>query len=393
MYSILDLFAGCGGLGLGFKKNKNFNIQLANDIWEPAKNTYVYNNKDIPFILNDIKNIDEYIIKKYMPNGVDIIIGGPPCQGFSMCGTRDINDVRNTLFYEYARIVNLTRPYVFIMENVKGLLSMKNPDGKLVIDSIYKEFESIGYNIKHEVLNAKYYGVPQSRERVIIVGTREDLPNNYEYPKRVFDDENNYTVENAFELLPNTDSENGELKICDSNLNTYLKNIVGDKGIFNHKIPSHNHSVEHRMKFVPQGGNWKDIPEEFRAGGIHSNAYRRLKLDETSVTIKHAYKSMIIHPIYNRCLSIREVARLQSFPDDYIFKDSRTSQYQQLANAVPPFLAYELANSVNDYLHKNDIKEKKSWHNINEFQFDFFNVDNYIKQEQLNLFNIDEGVN
>lgn len=393
MYSILDLFAGCGGLGLGFKQNKNFNIQLANDIWEPAKNTYVYNNKDIPFVLDDIKNIDGDMIKKYIPQGVDIIIGGPPCQGFSMCGTRDINDVRNTLFYEYARIVNLTRPYVFIMENVKGLLSMKNTDGKLVIDSIYKEFESIGYNIKHEVLNAKYYGVPQSRERVIIVGTRSDLPNNYEYPARVFNDDSNYTVADALELLPNTDSENGELEVKNNSSNEYLNKIVGEKGLFNHKIPSHNETVEHRMKFVPQGGNWKDIPEEFRAGGIHSNAYRRLKLDETSVTIKHAYKSMIIHPIYNRCLSIREVARLQSFPDDYIFKDSRTSQYQQLANAVPPFLSRALADSVNNYLNKNNIKEKEEWHDINEFQFDFFNIDKYIEQEQLNLFDRNDEVN
>ncbi|EOU1841909.1 DNA cytosine methyltransferase [Clostridium perfringens] len=376
MYSILDLFAGCGGLALGFKENGNFEIKLANDIWEPAMQTYCFNNKEVEFILGDIKDLDECILNKKFKTGVDVIIGGPPCQGFSMCGTRDINDNRNTLFYEYARIVKLTRPYIFVMENVKGLLSMKNKENKLVIEAIYDEFKKLGYNIKHKVLNAKYYGVPQARERVIIVGTREDLPNNYEYPDKVLNDDNIYTVKDALESLPNIDSENGELEIDSRNLcSNYIKKVSGNLKIYNHKVPSHKDEVVHRMSLVPQGGNWKDIPEEFRAGGIHSNAYRRLKEDEPSVTIKHAYKSMIIHPLYNRCLSIREVARLQSFSDSYIFKDSRSSQYQQLANAVPPLLSKVLAESVEYYLKKNNIVKKNNFYdniNLNCEQLAFF---------------------
>ena len=120
--------------------------------------------------------------------------------------------------------------------------------------------------------------------------------------------------------------------------------------IYNHEIPTHNKDIVNRMSYVPQGGNWQNIPEKYRVGGVHSNAYRRLKNDEPSVTIKHAYKSMIIHPDYNRCLSIREVARLQSFPDNYIFKNSKTSQYQQLANAVPPLLSKALSEKVEKYL-------------------------------------------
>ena len=143
--------------------------------------------------------------------------------------------------------------------------------------------------------------------------------------------------------------------------------------IYNHEIPKHNKDIINRMSYVPQGGNWKDIPEEYRVGGIHSNAYRRLKDDEPSVTIKHAYKSMIIHPNYNRCLSIREVARIQSFPDSFIFKNSKTSQYQQLANAVPPLFAKELANYVENYLETvlNPINENIFSKYTNPIQLSF----------------------
>lgn len=366
-YSVLDLFAGCGGLGYGFKINKNFKINLANDIWEPAKDTYTYNNPDIPFILKDIADLNKEDISQYFPNGVDIIIGGPPCQGFSMCGVRNINDERNDLFYEYARIVKITNPYIFVMENVKGLLSMKNKEGDFVIDAIYREFKKIGYKIQHKVLNSKYYNVPQSRERVILVGVRNDLEIDFEYPEKILNDDNLYTVGDALFGLGNINSKDGELSINNNNNNTnkFYKLIKSKDGkIYNHEVPSHKSDVTHRMSFVPPGGNWQDIPEEFRVGGIHSNAYRRLDPSIPSVTIKHAYKSMIIHPNNNRCLSIREVARLQSFKDDYIFKNSKTSQYQQIANAVPPNLSIELAKAIDDFLIKNNIDNKLSSHTI-----------------------------
>lgn len=352
-YNVLDLFAGCGGLSYGFKKNPNFDIKLAIDIWEPAKLTYNYNNPDIPFLLDDIKNINEEIIQKYFKSGVDIIIGGPPCQGFSMCGTRNIDDKRNDLFYEYARIVNLVKPYIFVMENVKGILSMKNKEGNSVIKAIVSEFSNLGYNIQFKVLNSKYYGVPQARERVIFIGTRKDIPNNFEYPKFCQKDKF-YTVKDALIGIPNRNSLNGEYNYNYEN-NEYINMIRENIGIYNHDIPIHKSDVVRRMSLVPQGGNWKDIPEEYRAGGTHSNAYRRLDQSKPSVTIKHAYKSMIIHPTENRCLSIREVARLQSFSDNYIFKGTKTSQYQQLANAVPPNLSIMLANSIEHYIKKNNI--------------------------------------
>jgi len=371
-YAVLDLFAGCGGLALGFHSNNAFSIKLANDIWEPARDTYTFNFPNVPFILDDIKNLTKDVVDNYFENGVDIIIGGPPCQGFSMCGSRNIEDARNTLFYEYARLVGELQPYLFIMENVKGILSMKNPDGNMVIDEVKKEFSKKGYNVDFRILNSKNYGVPQARERVILVGTRNDLNGEFDYPKVTFSKPN--TVKDALVGLPNETSLDGELNFLQKNsylqqLNKLLKN--DSVKIYNHEIPNHNWDIVNRMSYVPQGGNWQNIPDEFRVGGIHSNAYRRLKDDEPSVTIKHAYKSMIIHPNYDRCLSIREVARLQSFPDNFIFKNSKTSQYQQLANAVPPLFSKALAKSVEDYLNLalKPISCKSYKKNITQFSF------------------------
>lgn len=352
-YTVLDLFAGCGGLALGFHANHKFSVNLANDIWEPAKDTYTFNFPNVPFILDDIKNLDQKRICKYFPNGVDVIIGGPPCQGFSMCGARNKEDVRNTLFYEYARLVGELKPYLFIMENVRGILSMKNPENKMVIEEVKKEFSAKGYQVDYEILNTKNFGVPQARERVIIVGVRQDLNMDFIYP--TIKTSKLFTVKDALTGLPNISSIEGELKL--EKENAYIKKLnklynLKEPKIYNHGIPTHNPAITNRMNYVPQGGNWKNIPEKYRVGGIHSNAYRRLKEDEPSVTIKHAYKSMIIHPNYNRCLSIREVARLQSFPDSFLFRNSKTSQYQQLANAVPPLFARSLSDLVSMYLDK-----------------------------------------
>lgn len=366
MYQVLDLFAGCGGLSSGFNRSLDFEVKLANDIWKPARDTYTFNNPNIPFLLDDIKNITKEVIDKYFHNGVDVIIGGPPCQGFSMCGTRDIQDERNKLFYEYARIVEFTKPYIFVMENVKGLLSMRNKENNYIINVIEEIFKELGYDIQYKVLNSKYYNVPQARERVIIVGVRSDLNEKYEYPIHQINENSVVTVGMALEGLNNISSLDGELKLTSEN--KYVKSISKTKRIYNHEIPVHKSDVEHRMRFVPCGGNWEDIPSEFRVGGTHSNAYKRLDPKLPSVTIKHAYKSMIIHPEYNRCLSIREVARLQSFHDDFIFKNTKTSQYQQLANAVPPNLSKALAISVNSFLSKLNLKNKTQ----EEKQISFF---------------------
>lgn len=361
-YNVLDLFSGCGGLAYGFENNQYFDILLANDFWDPAKKTYQHNFPNTNFILDNISNLDDKKLKEIFPNGADVIIGGPPCQGFSMCGTRDASDKRNTLFKNYARVVKDVKPHIFLLENVKGLLSMKNPNGEPIIEAIYKEFKDLGYEINHRVVNAVYYGVPQSRERVIIVGVKDKSRYDFTYPEKKYEGENIVTVQEAFNGLPNKNSAKGELKYrYNDNMNSEYLDFIksSNKKIYNHKKARHSKEVVNRMSYVPPGGNWRDIPEKHRVGGIHSNAYRRLELDKPSITIKHAFKSMIIHPVYDRCMTVREVARLQSFPDDFIFKGSKTSQYQQLANAVPPKLSIALSEAIFNYLLNNNITPKR----------------------------------
>lgn len=173
-YNCIELFAGSGGLGTGFS-NAGFNIISANDIWEIAGKTYVANHPNVKYIVKDIEQLtgDELLEKTgYTKNDVDVIIGGPPCQGFSTLGKRFIDDPRNKLFKEYVRIVNDIKPKFFVMENVSGILSM---EGGKVLENILKSFQEIGYKLEYRLLNAAEYGVPQQRERAIFIGTRYNI--------------------------------------------------------------------------------------------------------------------------------------------------------------------------------------------------------------------------
>ncbi len=353
---VIDLFSGVGGFSLGFHEFEEFEIVFANDIWDDAAETYTFNLPETVFFKEDIQKINSDSLLKYGFKNIDVIIGGPPCQGFSVCGTREPCDDRNFLVMEFARIVDILKPKIFIMENVKGFLSMKNPKGIYFKDELIKKLKNI-YNIEINILKAHLFGVPQKRERVFIVGIRKDIkiPVSKIWPLPKYSEtdtgiplfaEKPITVGEAIIDLPNADSPFGELEYG-STLNRFTKKIRKDaKKIFNHELPKHSKIVIERMKFVPPGGNWKNIPKDIRPGGNHSNLYKRLDLNSPSVTIKHPIKSMIIHPIYDRCLSVREAARLQSFPDNFIFKGSKTSQYQQIANAVPPLLSEAIAESV-----------------------------------------------
>jgi DNA (cytosine-5)-methyltransferase 1 len=356
--SVIDLFSGVGGFSLGFHKFEEFRVTAAVDLWEEAGETFSFNFPDVPFFLQDIRKIDRFFFEKNGIKAPDVVIGGPPCQGFSSCGTRKPDDCRNFLVLEFARIILELKPKVFVMENVKGFLSMKDPYGVFFKDRLkfllYRE-----YNIQTALLKAEYYGVPQRRERFFMVGVRKDIKSLFKWPEQTHSEGKLVerallksdllpfvTVQDAILDLPNESSLNGEKKY-DKPTNSYLRRIRGSaERIYNHNIPEHSPIVKERMRRIPPGGNWKNLPPQLRPGGNHSNLYKRLELDKPAVTIKHPIKSMIIHPIYNRCLSVREAARLQSFPDDFIFKGSKTSQYQQVANAVPPILAEAIAVKI-----------------------------------------------
>lgn len=347
-YSVLDLFCGIGGFSYGFEMTNRFEVVAAADIWETAINTYKLNHKNkenIEVLLQDLTTLDTSFWNKYK-NKIDVIIAGPPCQGFSMSGKRDVKDKRNSLFEEVIKIAQVLEPKYIVIENVVGLLSMDTPDGIHVKDLIDSEFKRIGYNVEHKILNAADYGVPQARKRVAFIASKT-LP--LSFPTPTLKPENYVTVGDA---LGNVDPDGEKYLPPKTN---FQKEMAGRKDIQNHLRRTSNELVTKRMSFIPQGGNWKDIPSELgTGGGVHSNAYKRLDPKLPSVTIKHAAKAMIIHPDRNRILTVREVARLQSFNDDFVITGSSSDQHQQLANAVPPLLGKAIALELAKNLDKDN---------------------------------------
>lgn len=343
-YSVIDLFCGIGGFSYGFEMTNHFEVILGADIWDVALKTFKKNHKKTLLVNKDLTKMKSSYWQNY--KGTDVIIAGPPCQGFSMSGKRKISDKRNTLFEEVVRITSIVKPKYVVIENVVGLLSMTNSEGKDIKALINEEFNKLGYKVEHKVLNAAEYGVPQARKRVIFLISKK-YPLNY--PKPILDYKNFITVGDA---LGNVDP--------DGNLYTtpktkYQRLMKGPKIIYNHDKRISNELVTKRMSCIPEGGNWQNIPKKLgTGGGVHSNAYKRLDSKKPSVTIKHAAKAMIIHPKRNRILTIREVARLQSFDDSFIFEGTVSDQHQQLANAVPPLLGKAIAEQI----YKNLKNEK-----------------------------------
>ena len=343
-YKVIDLFCGIGGFSYGFDMTRKFDVVLGADIWDVALNTFKENHNETKLIEEDLTKLPDDFWNEYIDR-VDVIIAGPPCQGFSMNGQRKKDDKRNSLFEEVVRVTKIIHPKVVVIENVVGLLSMTTIEGKDIKTLIKEKFTELGYNVKYKVLNAADYGVPQQRKRVIFLITQEGIDINY--PKEKLQPEKYITVGDA---LGNVDP-NGDLYL-EPNCN-FQKLMAGRKDICNHVRRKSNDLVTKRMSYIPQGGNWQDIPKELgTGGGTYSNAYRRLDLSKPSITIKHAAKAMIIHPTENRILTVRECARLQSFDDNFVLTGNGSDQHQQLANAVPPLLGKAIAEEVYEGLKK-----------------------------------------
>jgi len=348
MYKIIDLFCGIGGFSYGFEMTKKYKTVLGVDFWDVALNTFKINHQSTEVKQGDIRELDETFFKKYIDK-TDVIIAGPPCQGFSMAGKRDVLDERNNLFKEVIRIVSIVKPRVVVIENVLGILSMQTPAGDEVKNVIICELQKLGYYVDVNVLIASEHGVPQNRKRVIFIAS---LMDNIKFPQPKYGVANRpfITVGDAIGNIPNEGNEYFESKT------EYQKLMSGRRDILNHEPINHAPKIVERMHSVPQGGNWVDIPIELgQGGGKHSNNYRRLKLDEPSITIKHVSKSMIIHPVYDRTPTIREVARIQSFDDNFELTGTKYDQHQQLANAVPPLLGKAIAETVLEMLRDNNV--------------------------------------
>lgn len=374
----IDLFSGCGGLTKGFSMAGVRSI-FASDIDENAAKTFCRNFPDTPFLCKSITDVEKNEVDELLEGKVpDIIIGGPPCQGFSLANKRRNkikDDPRNKLFYGFVKFINWYSPKAFVMENVKGLLSMQNGE---VIKTIVEEFTNAGeygYNVAYKVLVASDYGVPQNRERVILIGYRKDLNIQPQHPEP-YELDHLVTVDEATSDLPQISAGQGTevQEYPEEPQNDYQRLMrANSKYVLNHIAMKHTPRLVARFEAIKPGQDLLDVwethgalkrgaPGEKSTIKFHQNN-QRLFGDRPAPTIAASFQSNFIHPHLNRNFTAREGARLQSFPDDFVFEGMRTkmswekglSQYQQIGNAVPVLMARAIGDCIVKQL--NTIKQ------------------------------------
>lgn len=340
-YNVLDLFCGCGGLSLGFEQ-AGYNVLLGVDFWKDALVTYGYNHKNSKTLCADLSNISGNDVAKCLNNEeVDVIIGGPPCQGFSVAGKRIVDDDRNKLYKGFVRMVKHFQPKAFVMENVPNILSIGNG---IIKDAIICDFSDLGYNVVTKVLVASDYGVPQNRRRAIFVGMKEGV---FDFNIPVVS--HKVTAEEALSDLPENTISNGDE--YSSKPESEYQQLMRKNSFFvyNHETTFHNQQTINIISMVPDGGNYKDLPLELQSTRKVHIAWTRLNSKKPSITIDTGHRHHF-HYKWNRVPTVRESARIQSFPDDFIFQCSRTSQYKQVGNAVPPLMAKAIAEQLKKIL-------------------------------------------
>lgn len=395
--NLISLFAGCGGMDLGFKQ-AGFKTVFVNEFNEHAAKTYEANFKK-KVRVEDIRTVKDSEI----PKNVDVVIGGFPCQGFSMSGKRLKEDERNFLYLEMKRVIRVSQPKVFVAENVRGLMSMAKGE---VLKTIEQEFSELGYNIITNLVSTAFYDVPQNRFRLFIIGIRKDLENTYKFPQP--NKEAMTLKEGIFDLIELDESLNGHT--LQQTWPDYYNQIMpkigygkqlcnsrhGDKNIHTWDIPEVYGEVtederflmetlsknRRKKKYGDKDGNplsaavLRDLtgfPVEKVVRLIDSlldkeylqrkgmgyeltkasfTRFKRLVWEEPSPTVLTNFDSPrnYLHPTENRPLTVREIARIQSFPDDFEFNGPIKEIYKQIGNAVPPKMAYYIAKSIKDFL-------------------------------------------
>lgn len=347
-YNAIDLFCGAGGLSYGFE-SAGFNILLGIDNDQKALEVFEKNHKGAQSICGDITLISYEQIKELIGDQkIDIIVGGPPCQGMSLSGPRKFDDPRNKLYLSYIRLVEEIRPRAFVIENVPGLVSLF---GGQIKDSIIEKFTAMGYKVKYQILCASDYGVPQKRKRVVFVGTRENVE--FVYPEKSTEQ---VTCKMALSDLPSLENELGEeiSEYATLPTNPYQELMrAHSQLVYNHVAATHSEKVKKIISLVPDGCNYKSLPEEYRSSRNFHVAWTRFASDKPAPTIDTGHRHHF-HYQYNRVPTVRECARLQSFPDNFVFLGNKTQQFRQVGNAVPPLMAQAIAKQVMVMLVENE---------------------------------------
>jgi DNA (cytosine-5)-methyltransferase 1 len=383
----IDVFSGAGGLAEGFRQ-AGFNVLSGTDIDFAAGHTFHYNFPEASFLCAPIADVEgPFLLRDASLERaqLDCLIGGPPCQSFSYNNhQRSATSVRARLFRDYLRLVDELRPKTLVMENVPGILTVGNGS---VLDEILRDLRALGYECEARILYAEEFGVPQERRRVFIVGTRmgwnETLfpdgtfgpvskpnarTNAYVHrwerrPRGKYGDLDEVTVWHAIGDLPTLKNGAGfEVQKHTHDPRHWLQEQLRGTAtmVFNHVAPSLTESMLTRIRYVPPGGSWRDIPHHLLPAGMrrasatsHTKRYGRPAKNDRCCTIltkSDPHWGSYIHPVADRALSVREAARLQSFPDDFRFLGDRSRQFEQVGNAVPPWMALAIARKLRDHL-------------------------------------------
>lgn len=345
-FNAIDLFCGCGGLSYGFEK-AGYNILLGIDNDAKALETFELNHKGSKSICGDITQMTyKNDIKPLIGDKtIDVIIGGPPCQGMSLSGPRKFDDPRNKLYLTYIRLVKEIQPKAFVIENVPGLVGLF---GGKIKDSIIQKLTALGYNMQYKILCAADYGVPQNRKRVVFVGLKKGQ---FDYPEAI---DKRVSCSMALSDLPTLEVDLGSdmapyLTVAQNDYQKLMRE--NSKHVNNHIAACHSERVKKIISLVPDGGNYKDLPEEYRNSRNFHVAWTRFASDKPAPTIDTGHRHHF-HYKFNRVPTVRECARLQSFPDDFLFLGNKTQQFRQVGNAVPPLLAKCIAEQLTKALQE-----------------------------------------
>ena len=336
---IIDLFCGIGGLSLGFEQ-VGFEVVAAIDMWKDAVVTYNHNRKDKVAKVETVEDFNEKeLLEIIASQKITGIIGGPPCQGFSTVGRREVDDPRNKMYLEFYKAVKIANPDFFVIENVKGMLTLNK--GAFVKDLIERFGPNgLGYNISYQLLNAADYGIPQNRYRVFYVGIKGKdfkFPEPYNYQ---------LTAKDGISDLEGSDNEH----YGSEPQNAFQKEMRGKcKHPINQDYTDHTQQTIDIISQVPDGGNIRDLPREVWQVRKYNKAFERMGTFKPSNTIDTGHRNYF-HYAEPRIPTVRESARIQSFPDDFEIVGTRGSQYKQVGNAVPPMLAKVVAEKIKDIL-------------------------------------------